>query len=93
MERMAKKGGISDLDAQRKYMLGVTAMANEIAKQDRHIGSATAEHVMAAILEHMASIHIFNTLVTDEIQNLKADLEALRRAVAADDEPVSEVVN
>ena len=66
-----------------KYITGLVRRAEEIAKSQLSI-EVQPEHLMSAVLEHLASAYVFNKLMSAQLSQLMADMEALRRAVQND---------
>lgn len=65
------------------YIADLMKLAGQFAKKDMAI-IATAEHLMSAVLEHLAGIYVFNLNVSAKLNSLTADIEALRRAIPGD---------
>jgi hypothetical protein len=65
----------------KRCISGIVSSAEGIAKQ---AGQPTVqpEHLMAAVLGHIASETILNKQMEGKIRNLEAEIEALRRAVS-----------
>ena len=54
--------------------------ARDYANSDNSI-PIQSHHMMAAIIDNAASAFIFNASMSEEMNNVKADIEALRRSV------------
>jgi len=65
------------------YISGLMQLAGEMARKDMAI-VAQPEHLVGAIIEHLASAYVFNLHVSEKLNSLNAELEALRRAVQND---------
>jgi hypothetical protein len=63
------------------FLKGIEAKAREFATADNSI-PVQAHHMMAAIVDKSASAFVFS----EELNALKADMEALRRAVLGNGE-------
>jgi ATP-dependent Clp protease ATP-binding subunit ClpA len=65
----------------KRIISGIVRSAEEIAKTAGH-SLVQPEHLMSAVLGHIASETILNKQMEGKIRNLEAEIEALRRAVS-----------
>ena len=70
-------------EMRTSFMAGIQAKAREYADLQNSI-PILEHHMVAAIVDRMASAFVFNVKTSAEINALKADIEALRRAVVGD---------
>jgi heme oxygenase len=67
------------------FLEGIQRLAREFATAENSI-PVQAHHMMAAIVDKAASAFVFNVRMAEELNALKADMEALRRAVLGNDD-------
>jgi hypothetical protein len=70
--------------ARKQYLKMVTDRAKQIAlKQDSCLVAKT-NHLAYALLEQLSEAFLVNQELVAEVSNLRADMEALRRAMNGD---------
>lgn len=62
------------------FMKGIQAKAVEFARKEMSV-ITEAHHMMAAIVESMAESYLFNRKVSAELNNIKADIASIRKAM------------
>lgn len=62
------------------FLKNVDRQAHEFARADLSI-TVEPQHMMAAMLDQMASAFVFNQMVSEKLNALNAEVEALRRAI------------
>jgi len=84
---MSKKTDVTTAEVKKRYIETLMALAQKLAHDNMSI-TIQPEHVISALMDHLGDIFVFNSQthsklkeLTEEISNLKADIEALRLAV------------
>lgn len=65
---------------RHEFLMGIDAKAREFANDEKSI-TVLEHHMIAAIIHEMANVYAFNVHVLEELGNLKADIESIRRAI------------
>lgn len=75
--------GDSTSKLQRDYADGIHKLAAQYASEER-ILQPNVQHFIRVIVEHLASVYVFNRNVSEKLNSLTIEIEALRRAVVGD---------
>ena len=79
MNNVARIGKAPKQSDVEKYVSGVVSEATDLALQSG-AKEVQGEHLMSVVLRHMANAYVLNKAMSQEIGNLKIEMEALRRA-------------